>query len=363
MLGGLHSPRQIVELARDEWSFCTLQRKSRGGRPLSASAIYKLLGNPFYAGLIVWNGQCYPGKHEPVLTLDEFDRVQQRLKRREGAHPRRYEFAYTGLIRCGSCGLRVTAEHKLNRQGHRYLYYHCSRRNVGPRCREPVIEVKALERQILDFLETISIDPQIEQWVLGELATGEQHALEVDQARRRSLEAALSETVTQAGELTGLRLRRLLSDDEFKAQRHRLEGDQARLRAKLAAADQTEDRFEPLRDVLAVRKQAVNWFACGNDRKKRLILQTVGSNLTLTDKKLSIQALKPFVQRPIPTARSLLCGAVHTNRTCPAAAKPLVRRFIKALLAALHEPECEKLPAAMKELRELCEDRENRKAA
>ena len=86
------------------------------------SSIYKILSTPFYAGLIVWNGQVHPGKHEAVISIDEFERVRALLQRPGRPKPRQHSFAFTGMIRCGACGLFVTAEHKINRFGSRYIY-------------------------------------------------------------------------------------------------------------------------------------------------------------------------------------------------------------------------------------------------
>lgn len=48
-----------------------------------------------------------------MITRSEFDRVQLRLGRKNGARPQiRHDFTFTGLIRCGECNRMVTAEEK-----------------------------------------------------------------------------------------------------------------------------------------------------------------------------------------------------------------------------------------------------------
>jgi site-specific DNA recombinase len=81
MLSGVCSPKQIALAARDDWGFRTPQKKRIGGTALAMSTVYKILSNPFYAGIIYWNGQTYPGKHEPVVTIAEFDKVRSLLDR------------------------------------------------------------------------------------------------------------------------------------------------------------------------------------------------------------------------------------------------------------------------------------------
>ena len=70
--------------------------------------------------------------------------------------------------------------------------------------------------------------------------------------------------------------------------------EQMRLQEKVAQIEQGGSRFEPLREVVLFSNRAADWFSHGDMQSKRMILQTVGSNLTLTSKKLNIQAQKPF---------------------------------------------------------------------
>src|SRR5262249_45207288 len=137
LLTGLYSPPKICAIARDRWGLRTPRHKRKGGKPLSRSAVYRILTQPFYAGVLIWGGKTYKGAHEPVVSIAEFDRVQELLGRREKPRPQKRHFAFTGMIRCGQCGLLVTAEVKTNRHGSQYTYYHCTRRNLGHQCRQP----------------------------------------------------------------------------------------------------------------------------------------------------------------------------------------------------------------------------------
>ena len=104
MLTGAYSPRRIWEIATRELGLRTRRRKRIGGSPLSLSAVYKVLTNPFYAGVLTWNGRTYAGKHTPMVSLMEFDRVQELFGRPGKPRPKTYEFAFRGMIRCGECG-------------------------------------------------------------------------------------------------------------------------------------------------------------------------------------------------------------------------------------------------------------------
>ena len=125
----------------------------------------------------------------------------------------------------------------------------------------------------------MSIDSRIERWISEEMTIGgEQLRLEA-QARKQSLGQALDNVKGQLNELTGLRLRNLLSDEEFLCRRQELQQEQLRLQCRLSEASETENLFEPFREVVSFSNRAANRFKEGNEQEKRLILQTVCSNL------------------------------------------------------------------------------------
>src|ERR1051326_2919199 len=98
MLTGAHSPMRIRDIAIHEWGLRTLKRKRTGGNAPALSAIYKMFYNLFYTGILEWEGRTYIGKHVPLVTLDEFERVQELLGRPGRPKNQKHEFALTGLV-------------------------------------------------------------------------------------------------------------------------------------------------------------------------------------------------------------------------------------------------------------------------
>jgi hypothetical protein len=262
---------------------------------VSRSAIYTMLRNPFYAGVIVWAGETHAGKHLPMISVDEFDRVATHIKRPGRERPSAHSFPYTGMIRCGACGLGITAEHKTNRHGYRYIYYHCTQRRIGERCREPAIQAPDLERQIAEFLGTLTVAPAIERVVLDILKEGHHEDAALTAARRAATLALIDQKKTELAELTTLRVRSLIEDAEFVSTRMRMERERLELEGTLARIDQPVEMFEPFQELYLLRKYAAKWLLAASDDEKRKMLKIVCSNPTLKAKKLSIQAAKPLV--------------------------------------------------------------------
>lgn len=295
MLTGAYSPMEIARMARDDWGFRTPQRKRIGGTPLAMSTIYHILGNEFYAGYIKWQGELHVGKHKPVVNLGEFELVRKMLAKTNTRRPHTHQFSYTGMIRC-SCGLGVTAEHKQNRYSYRYIYYHCSRRRLPPKCYEPAIELVPLEAQICAFISAITIDAAFERLIANTLRLEAQPMTDQRQKEVAALRDNKAQIAAEQSELMGLRLRHLITDAEYATQRERLQREVLRLNETIdALGNGSANCIEPCEAVLAFRKYALSWFERGDDTIRRIILETVASNLVLTSKTLSIDAVKPFV--------------------------------------------------------------------
>jgi site-specific DNA recombinase len=338
VLTGAHSTRQVWEIVTKEWNLTTRQRKRRGGLPLALSGVYRILTNPFYAGVIPWEGKTYPGKHPAMVSLDEFDRVQELLGRPGRPRRKAHEFAFTGKIRCGECGFMVTAEHKTNRYGYPYTYYHCSWRRPDYRCHQPSVQEGKLEGYLGEFLYEIAPPDSLHEWTLARLDLMSKDKSAVKKAKRHSTEQALQAVRQQRENLTTLRIRDLLSDEEFVRQRSVLEREELKL-VQQQEAGIVEDWFEPAQLALSFNKTAAAWFAAGDPQTKRTIIEMTGSNLVLKDRELRIDARKPFRRWSGRPTYSQMCGYLRDVRTFvsnPSNDEAL--RMIKALARHFQEP-------------------------
>src|ERR1700730_12954809 len=91
MLTGLYTPAQILVIANEKWGFRTQPSRKMGGKALARSVIYRMFAQPFYYGWFEYprgSGQCYQGKHEPMITEAEYDRVQILLGERGNPRPK-----------------------------------------------------------------------------------------------------------------------------------------------------------------------------------------------------------------------------------------------------------------------------------
>jgi DNA invertase Pin-like site-specific DNA recombinase len=126
---------------------------SKNGKPRSNSAIYNLLTNQLYIGIMKWKEEIYEGKYQPIVSKKIFDKVQEVLKQRGKPRKKRqkHNFPFCGLFRC-SCGAAITAQFAKGNGG-LYRYYRCTRKFGS--CKEKYIQEKELINQICQKLKEI----------------------------------------------------------------------------------------------------------------------------------------------------------------------------------------------------------------
>ncbi len=168
-----HVIRQMFEkVAYEKWSGRKLYnwlrfdlnfRTALGKKHLSLGNIYRLLENTFYYGPFEYprgSGNWYQGKHEPLITKELFDLVQDQMKNSQLVRRENIEFAFTKIMTCGLCGSGISATEKFkklkNGGYNRHIYYGCTKAK-DKNCKSGYISeedlIKQLQKQIdkLDF--------------------------------------------------------------------------------------------------------------------------------------------------------------------------------------------------------------------
>ena len=160
------------KIANDRWSGRKLHDWLKNeihfthssGKPLSLGNVYRVLQNHFYYGKFEYpvdSGNWYQGVHEPIVSKELFDAVQEQMNRQilvKRSDPK--DFAFTKLTTCGLCGSGVTADEKFKelKDGgvNRHVYYRCSR-SRNQNCNYKAINEQTLIKQITKIIKEIGI--------------------------------------------------------------------------------------------------------------------------------------------------------------------------------------------------------------
>jgi site-specific DNA recombinase len=302
MLTGRYTPPQILDVVNNEWKL-----RTRKGNKIARSTIYRIFNNDFYSGYFECpkgSGEWYTGKHEPMVTREEFERVQALLGNTERPRPLTRRFDFTGIMKCGHCGASITAEAKIKRQKngnvHNYVYYRCTKR-IDSKCPEKTVELSKLNEQVDLIIQGLTISDKFRDWAIKYL-----HEVRKDEAK--SFEKVLTSKQKRVTEITkqldALLLRytspnncsgELISDNEYKSAKNKLLEEKRSLEEDLASQSlQQEKWMEFSEKTFNFARYASIWFLKGDMETRRAIFSALGSNLSLKDRKVSICLRKPF---------------------------------------------------------------------
>ncbi len=198
--------------------------KTKGNKPLKRDQVSYLLANPFYYGNFRYGRELYEGNHEPIVSKQLYDKVQDALKAR--SKPPRYSKnnpqVLCGLIRCGTCRMMITAEYKLKRQKngntHEYVYYRCSRKSKTIKCSEPAIRENDLYRQLPPLIKKYALPTDWAAGLSKMTDRDEQEAIRTSAASVREVKTEI-QTISQ-------KLQRLLDaylDQDIEQENYRSE--------------------------------------------------------------------------------------------------------------------------------------------
>lgn len=104
--------------------------RNNAGKKVGKSRLYDLLSDPFYCGQMKWNDQVFPAKHEPIITKELFDLVQEKMNRKfKIPQYQKHLPVFKAKIDCAECGGLITWEiQKGHWYGHCNHYKNCSQK-------------------------------------------------------------------------------------------------------------------------------------------------------------------------------------------------------------------------------------------
>lgn len=248
---------------------------TRRGGNWSMVTVRDILRNRVYLGTYTRFGVKVPGSHQPLVSNEDFNRVQERLQSRGTPERRRtvQPFLLSGLVYCARCGNRLIGVSRRQRwrtkageeRAAHYRYYQCESRTNQSTCDYNTQRAPALEARVRELLEEdtpaitrVRRAGNADSYLLDLMAQVERAESRIRRNRRQ-----VEEIVADAahGHLSIERMRNLgwrLAEDQSA-----LEDDLEAARTRVAQAESEAERRQRL---AAVRERLVEtWDSLGFD--------------------------------------------------------------------------------------------------
>ncbi len=258
--------------------------------PIGQSTIEQILKNPFYYGVMRYNGKLYPHKYEPLISRKMFDKVQAVNDQRGTNRTKKQKTDYTfnGLLKCGSCGCSISS---YTAKGN--VYMQCSK-GKGP-CKQAHIKEKDLVPQVAAMVGQLEMNEDIVKYVIDELRKHHDnqqlyYANAIEQTRVEYDTIQKKLRVLYEDRLDG---RITLNDyDEYVKD---LKARQEQLDEQLVTLTHNDKSFMLTSSyLLEIATKAPKLFQSSKAALKSKLLRFLLSNLVIQDKKLVFNLKTPF---------------------------------------------------------------------
>jgi site-specific DNA recombinase len=182
-------------------------------RPLSRSRVHRMLRNPYYLGIVTYNGVQYLGRHRPLVSAGLFEEVQGVLDKRSvgGERPIRRTHYLKGMLACGKCRSRLGISFNRSHTGQRYAYFFCLGRQAKNGCDLPYLPMEQVEVQVERFWQRVRIEPDEAEGIRSdvraliqlaaaqhetELATQRERLVRLDGEEHKALQAHYADAIS-----------------------------------------------------------------------------------------------------------------------------------------------------------------------
>src|SRR5438876_1180840 len=216
--------------------------KTRRGRPLTKQSWGRLLSNPIYAGWIRNGQNQVRGKHEPLVSEQLFQSVQNRLNGKSSPHKKLSEDCpLRGFVRCARCGKNLTAGWVKGRK-ERYARYWCWQKG----CRAVGISKEELENRFVgllgSFQPTAEFQAQLpliaaRQWETRKARIGKDAEM---------LSKRLAEQNTLNQKLITAKLNGEISVEDFKMMKDSISAESEKIKDQINALDSERSAMQDL---------------------------------------------------------------------------------------------------------------------
>ena len=164
------------EYATGEWSLNSLAEYMAATRstpkipstPITLKTLHKVLVNPYYKGVVVYKGIQHEGSHEPIVSIETWDKVQNILASRiNGERTVKHPHFLKSSVYCAECGSRLIVSNEKKKNGDVYPYFVCAGRHSKrvKDCKMKAVLIDVVEKKIEQIYDNYQLTPELRQYL------------------------------------------------------------------------------------------------------------------------------------------------------------------------------------------------------
>ena len=253
--------------------------KGYGDRAVVRRNVETILRNPFYYGMLQVGGQHYPGNHEPLITVAQFQRVLAIKAGRFEKKSTKHRMLFRGLVHCGGCKKVLTGERQKA-----HIYYRCH----SSGCQNGTIREDRLEAQLLDVLKKLEIEPD-DQAALSNRMKSWLHDSGLREMEK-SIRLRISDLVAKQDRLTDLLVDGSIAQSDYQLRKQNADFELQRLREDLKVIEENRNAGRDLDELVALATDLCSLFQAAPPAQRRALIRNCLDHITILHGKLTADA-------------------------------------------------------------------------
>jgi site-specific DNA recombinase len=263
--------------------------RSINGKKVSKSRVEEMLKDPFYYGCIRWKGEVHTnGKHEPIVTKEIFQKVQDVLTRKKAPHYKSRDHIFKKMIKCGECGGNISGEIQ---KGH--VYYSC--KHYHPCTQKGMTKQGDVENKLFGVFKFFqAITPDEAEELKNKIKANHAQEIEYKETAIKSLNERYSSLQRRLDHLYDDRLDEKVSRDFWERKQKEITTEQAELLEQINKIKSEEAKyFEIWLNIIGLARRAEEIYKKRSPEERRLLLVHLFSLLTLKNKETGYTLKQP----------------------------------------------------------------------
>lgn len=263
--------------------------RTRKGRPYVHGRIDEMLKNPYYVGIIRWDGREYPGKHETFINRELWDRVQEKMHGGRPAVYKKHNPLFKNMITCEICNGVVTWQLQKGR-----YYGACQRRNPLCKVKKTIREDRLEESIQLLLNDLVCPSQQLIAWVTEQLEAKRKTTSHVNEDSLEAINKQVDRLVRMDGDLYDDKLAGDITKDVYQTKHAAFMEQLNELRSKQTSLENKVNKNDlPQRlALLKLTQMAAKLYQTRTIDQKRVILTKLFSSFTYSDGAVSVKYSK-----------------------------------------------------------------------
>lgn len=300
---------------------CRLGLRSRNGRKIDRNGIAQILHSPFYMGVIRLKTvkEVFIGKHEPIVSKQLFDSVQEVLAGKVIKKVRKHFFVFSRHVKCSKCGRNLIAEKQKG-----YAYYRCHTKE----CKQKTVREEVVEERFVEVLKSMKFSKMENDFLKQKVREEGKNVISATENQMREIYARLEQFKERFSRLADAYMDGVFDRATYALKKNALVLEEKDMREHLQKLmDDPGGHLRFLEEILERANSAYTSYKKASPSEKRELVKTVTSNFVAQGKTVSIKPNLPF--QMIAKLRGVKNGGPYgaSTRNCERLFKKLCLYF------------------------------------